>query len=418
MTADTLFVLLLAVTLGLHALHLAASALNQRALRTDVPPAFRDRIDSAQYSRSQAYTRAKSGFGMVESSLMLAVLLLFWTAGGFAWLNDLTTSWGFGPLVTGLLTLGLLGLARWLLGLPFEIHYTFGIEERFGFNRTTPATFIADQVKSLLLGALLGLPVLALVLWFFLSLSNAWLWAWLAVSAWSLFITFLSPSLIFPLFNKFTPLDDGELKQGVEAMAAKCGFPLGGIFVIDGSRRSSKANAYFSGFGRNRRIALYDTLIARHGTNELLAVLAHEIGHFKLRHIWKQVGIAMVSLGLMFWLLGVCLGWPALYGAFGIETDGGQLPVHLGFVFFSVLYRPVSLLLGIAANALSRRHEFEADAFASATTGQPADLSEALVRLSIDGASNLTPHPLMVWLDYSHPPVVERLAALETTGTA
>jgi STE24 endopeptidase len=409
---------LVAVLLGLFLLRAAAALLNLRAQPPEPPAAFAAEIDPARHATSLAYTRAKTLAGLLEDAALLAVFLAFWLGGGFAWLHGWSESWGLGPLATGLAVISLLLLAQWLLALPFDLHHTFVTEQRFGFNRTDGRTYALDQVKSLALGALLGLPVLAAILAIFRAVPQAWLWAWLLVSAWSLAVAFLAPSLILPMFNKFKPLEPGALSEGIAALAARCGFPLAGVFVMDGSKRSAKANAFFTGFGRHRRIALFDTLVERHGTGELLAVLAHEIGHFKKRHIWQQIAVSLASTGLMFLLLDLCLHRAPLYAVFGLAVDPQAPPLHFGLVFFLVVFKPVQQLLAVARNALSRRHEFEADAFAAQATGQPADLILALRRLSADNLSNLTPHPLLVWLDYTHPPVLERLVALEKLAAA
>ncbi len=412
MTAGILFAWMLFAVVALFLLRLAADLLNLRALGQPLPEEFRGHVDEEEYKRSQRYTRVRSRAGIIESSVSLLLFLGFWIGGGFAWLHGWSESWGFGPLLTGLAVFALIGLAHWAISLPFDLYYTFVIEERFGFNRTTPGTYVVDQIKSLLLTVVLGGALAALVLWILLSLPMAWLWAWIGVTLFSLVVTFIAPSWLLPLFNRFEPLADGELKRTVEALAERCGFPLSGVYVIDGSKRSTKANAYFTGFGRNRRIALYDTLIERHSTGELETVLAHEIGHFKKRHVAKQIAIGILSMGLMFFLLGLLLPAPALYGAFGIEINDAPPPLHFGLIFFFVFYMPLSRLLGIVSCWRSRVNEFEADAYAAEVTGRPQDLASALLRLSVDSASNLTPHPLLVWLEYTHPPTAKRLAAL------
>lgn len=403
--------LLLSIVLGIYGLRVTASLLNLRSLRPEPPEEFRELSADGKYQRGQEYTRVKTRDALVEETVSLLAFLAFWFAGGFTMLDAWSQGWGLGPIATGSGVIVLLAALRWLLELPFEIHHTFGTEARFGFNRTTPKVFVADSIKSLFLGALIGLPLLAGLLWLFAWRPDAWLWGWLGFSAVMLALAFLAPSILLPLFNKFEPMPDGPLRSGIEKLAAKCGFPLGGLFVMDGSKRSTKANAFFTGFGRNRRIALYDTLIERHGEGELLAVLAHEIGHFRLRHVWQQLGAALLANGLLFFLLGYALRTPEVYRAFGL-SGVAPLPLHFGLVFFIVLYAPIAQILSVLRNALSRRHEFQADAYAAAATGGPAELSTALKKLSTDSLSNLTPHPLVVWLDHSHPPVVERLRAL------
>lgn len=406
-------VIVLAIVGGLYLLRLAATILNLRALDPRLPPEFAGVMDEDRYRQSQAYTREKSLSGIVEDTVSLAAFLVFWLAGGFTWLHGWSSGWGWPPLLTGVGVFALVLLAQWLISLPFNLHDTFVTEEKYGFNRTDARTWVMDQAKSLALVAVLGAPLLVGVLWILGSVALAWLWAWLVVSLFSLVMAFLAPSLILPLFNKFQPLEDGDLREGIEALASRCAFPLSGVFVMDGSKRSSKANAFFTGFGRHRRIALFDTLIDRHGKEELLAVLAHEIGHFKKRHIWQQMLLGFLSTGILFFLLGRFLHEPTLYGVFGVPVEASAPPVHFGLIFFLIIYRPVGQLLAMGRHWLSRRHEFEADAFAASTTGSPDHLAEALRRLSSDSLSNLTPHPLLVWLDYTHPPTVQRLRALD-----
>lgn len=403
---------LVVIVLGMFLLRATASWLNWRNLIPSLPEEFTGFIDPMDYLRSQDYTRAKILAGMIEESFSLLVFLGFWLAGGFAWLYSWSQSRGLAAVPTGVLVIGLLYLGKWLLDLPFEIHRTFGTEARFGFNRTSPRTFVLDQIKGMLFAAGLGLPVLAGLLAIFARIADAWLWGWLGISAIALLLSFLAPSLILPMFNKFEPMPAGPLRAAIEELANHCGFPLGGLFVMDGSKRSTKANAFFTGFGKNRRIAMFDTLINAHPIDELVAVLAHEIGHFKCRHIWKHMALGFLANGLLFFLLGMALHAPALYDAFGIHVDGDSLPLHFGLVFFFVLYAPISQLLAIIRNAISRKHEYEADAYAAKVTGSPVPLATALRRLSADSLSNLTPHPLTVWLDHTHPPVTARLRAL------
>ncbi len=413
MTATTLAMLIVIALFLLWKLDFVATLLTLKNLRPELPTEFADVWDQEKYAKSQAYERDGAKFGIISSIVSLAILLAFWFAGGFGWLDSWVRSFGFGEIVTGLFYMGSLFLASTLLSLPFDIYHTFVHEEKYGFNKTTPATFAGDQIKSLILGALLGIPLIALILWLFQTVPNAWIYAWAAVTVLSLLLTFLAPSLILPLFNKFTPMEDGELKSAIEAMAKKCDFPLVGLFVIDGSKRSTKSNAFFTGFGKLKKIALYDTLIESQSTEELVGVLAHEIGHFKKKHIIQRIVLSVVQTALIFFLLGLVTSPDSafaqiLFEAFRVE----QISIYVGLVIFFILFKPFSRLISIGLSMLSRKHEFEADDYAKTVQGTPEHLSMALKKLSRNNLSNLTPHPLEVFLHHSHPPVLQRLAAL------
>jgi len=391
-------------------LRVAADVLNLRALDPKLPPEFQGVYDADRYAHSQEYTRARTRFGLLRGTFDLALLVAFWFAGGFGWLDHRVRGLGLGPIATGCCFVALLALGRSLLALPFRWWSTFVIEERFGFNRTTPQTFVTDLAKGLALAALLGGPLLAGVLWLFeRSGSQAWLWCWLASALVSIALQFIAPTWIMPLFNRFTPLGAGVLRDAILAYAGSVDFPLQDIFLIDGSRRTTKANAFFTGFGRHKRVALFDTLVERLRTGELLAVLAHEVGHFKRRHIFKGMLLGLIEMGLVFLLLSIFLGHRGLYDAFFVPEPS----VHAGLVLFALLLTPLGLLLSMLTAALSRRYEREADAFAVATTGSGGPLATALKRLAVDSLSNLTPHPFYVVLHYSHPPVRDRIHALE-----
>jgi STE24 endopeptidase len=394
-------------------LELAATLLNLKAFPTQVPKGFEEVMDAPKLDQARQYLRAHAQFGIVQSTTSLAVLLVFWTMGGFGFLDDWARSLRFSEVVGGLIFLTVLSLLQALTGLPFSVYDTFVIEEKFGFNRATPGTFAMDRVKGLILGAVIGLPLGAAVLWIFGNVSNAWLWAWLVVTGFQLILTYLAPSLIMPLFNKFTPMPDGELKQDIEALGVKCGFPLTGVFVMDGSKRSTKANAFFTGLGKQKKIALFDTLVEKSTKQELLGVLAHEIGHFRCGHIKQRLVVGIFQTAAIFFLLGLATDPNGQFArllseAFGVK----QISPHAGLVFFSILLEPVSKLLAVVANAWSRKHEFEADAYAAEVTGDGAALGEALKKLSADHLSHPSPAALRVWLDYSHPPLLQRLEAL------
>ncbi len=413
MTPTTLALLIVIALFLLWKLDFVATLLTLKNLKPELPSEFADVWDQEKYAKSQAYERDGAKFGIISSVVSLTVLLGFWFSGGFGVLDEWVRSFGFGEIVTGIFYIGILFLGTTLLSLPFDIHHTFVHEEKYGFNKTTPATFAGDQVKSLILSAVLGIPLVALILWLFGAFPNAWVYAWIAVTVLSLLLTFLAPSLILPLFNKFTPMEDGELKTAIEAMAKKCDFPLVGLFVIDGSKRSTKSNAYFTGFGKFKKIALYDTLIESQSTEELVGVLAHEIGHFKKKHIIQRIVLSIIQTALIFFLLGLVTAQDSafartLFDAFKVE----QISIYVGLVIFFILFKPVSRLISIGLSMLSRKHEFEADHYAKTVQGTPEHLSMALKKLSRNNLSNLTPHPLEVFLHHSHPPVLQRLEAL------
>lgn len=394
-------------------LEFAATLLNLKAFPTAVPQPLRGLMDEAKLDQARAYLRVNARFGILQSTVSLVVLLVFWSIGGFAWLDELAHTFTPSRLVAGLIFLSALLLGQSLVSLPFAIYDTFVIEEKFGFNRSTPATFIKDRLKGIALAAVIGLPLMAAVLWIFGNVAHAWLWAWLVVTSFQLVLTYLAPSLIMPLFNKFTPMPDGELKQAIEALGVKCGFPLTGVFVMDGSKRSTKANAFFTGLGKRKKIALFDTLVDKSSKPELLGVLAHEIGHFRCGHIKQRLAVGILQTAVIFYLLGLATDPDGkfarlLFDAFGVK----EISPHVGLVLFSILLEPISKALGVLANAWSRRHEFEADAYAANVTGDGAALGEALKKMSADHLSHPSPAPLRVWLDYSHPPLVERLEAL------
>ncbi len=392
-----------------------ATILNQKAFAPVIPDHLKDLWTEETYDKARAYSTVSAKFAIIESSFSLMTLLVFWFLGGFSWLDQLTRNWlPDSPIYAGCAFLGLLFLGHHLLSLPLAIYDTFVIEEKFGFNKTTPSLFAVDQLKGMLLGGVIGLPIAALILWIFLSVPHAWIWAWAAFSAIQILMMWLAPAVILPLFNKFEPMPDGELRSAIEAMAKKCNFPLAGLYVMDGSKRSTKANAFFTGFGKLKKIALFDTLIEKHSTDELVAILAHEIGHFRCHHMPKRLIAAILQSAVLFYLIGLATDTQGifarmLFDAFGVAT----ISPHVGLVLFSLLFSPISRLLGIASNKWSRTHEFEADAYAAEHTGAPETLITALKKLTTDNLSHPTPHPLRIALDYSHPPLGQRLQVLE-----
>lgn len=413
MKTNALFWVILCANAGMYLLDTVASRLNLRALKPELPKEFEGVYDREEYRKFLEYTAATARFERVGATWDLALLLGFWLLGGYDWLDRLVRSGHFGLIVAGLLYLGALYAGHWLLALPLEVYETFRIEGRFGFNKTTPATFAGDQVKSLLLSAVLGGALLALILAILQGGGPAaWLYAWGVASVLLIAMVYLAPALILPLFNKMTPLEEGELRRQIMACAERLRFPLAEIFVMDGSRRSTKANAFFTGIGGTKRVVLYDTLVKNHTTDELVAVLAHEIGHYKLRHIVQHIIGAILNIGIFLFLADRLIRWPGLFEAFGVR----QPSIYAGLALFLVLYGPFSRLLGIVRAAQSRGHEFAADRFAAEATGLPHALGEALKKLSRNNLGNLSPHPLHVVLYHSHPPVLERVRALEAKG--
>ncbi len=386
-----------------------ADVLNLRSLGAEPPPDFRELLGTDRYRRVQEYTRSRTVFGRFVAAVDLLLVLAFWFAGGFAALDRAVGQLHLGPVATGLLYLGTLGLGWVVLHVPVRWWSTFVIEARFGFNRTAPRTFWTDLGKGLLLAAVLGGPLLAAVLWLFATLGpRAWLWCWLVSSLHAVAVQFVAPAWIMPLFNRFAPLAPGALRETILAYARSVDFPLDGVFVIDGSRRSTKANALFTGFGRHRRVALFDTLVATLEPEEVVAVVAHEVGHYKRRHVFQGLTIGILELGVIFFLFSRVLRWPGLFAAFFLPGPA----VHTGLVVFALLLGPLETALAIARNALSRHNEREADSFAATTTGSGTPLARGLMRLAADSLANLTPHPLYVLLHASHPPVAERVREL------
>lgn len=403
-------IIILVALLGNYILELISDLLNLKALDPNLPEEFSEVYDQDNYQKSQDYTRVKTNFGFVVGIINLSILLVFWLAGGFNQLDLLVRGWGFGAIATGLTYMGILLLAKTLISLPFKIYSTFVVEERFGFNKTTTATLIADLFKGLLLTVILGGPLLGGVLYIFEKGGNgAWFYCWIVVTAFILIVQFIAPTWIMPLFNKFTPLDEGELKKSIFNFADSVDFSLENVFVMDGSKRSSKSNAFFTGFGKNKRIALFDTLIEKQSVKELVAILAHEIGHYKKRHILQGMIISIIHTGVMLYLLSIFFSHQGLFEAFYMEN----MSVYAGLIFFGMLFTPIELVLSLLMHILSRHNEYEADRFAVDNTSNSHDMISALKKLSVHNLSNLTPHPFSVFLHYSHPPLLERIQAIK-----
>jgi STE24 endopeptidase len=403
--------IIIVALLGSFLLGIISELLNLSALRPDLPEEFEAVYDADAYSKSQNYTRTTTKFGFIVGSFDLVVLLLFWFSGLFNRLDQFVGGFVQEPILVGLAYIGILLLLKFLVSVPFSIYSTFVIEERFGFNRTTPATFIGDILKGSLLTIVLGGGIMACVLAIFeYGGPYAWLYCWGAVTGFSLILQFIAPTWIMPLFNKFKPLEDGELKEKIMSYAQSVKFSLENVFVMDGSKRSSKSNAFFTGFGKHKRIALFDTLIEKHSVSELVGVLAHEIGHYKKKHIIQGMCLGIVHMGVMFYLISIFLTHQGLFDAFYMD----QKSIYAGFIFFGLLFSPIELILSLFTNMLSRANEFEADRFAVTTCGSGEPLILALKKLSVHNLANLTPHPFYVFLNYSHPPLLERIKAIKS----
>jgi STE24 endopeptidase len=385
--------------------------LNYTRMNDPIPDLLSDVYESERYNKSREYNRTNYRFGVFKESISFAIILSMLWIGGFAWVDSLVGKFTGNAVFQGLLFFGLIGFVSSLLSLPFGLYHTFVIEDKFGFNRTTPTTFILDLLKSWLLAAILGGGLLSAIIALYLATGQLfWIVAWGMMTLFMLLITFFYSSVIVPLFNKQKPLEDGLLRNAIEDFARKTGFNLSGIFVIDGSKRSTKANAYFSGFGSRKRIVLFDTLICEHSIEELVAILAHEIGHYKRHHVLKGILAGIIQTGFMFWLFSLLVGNPMLSKALGASRPD----FHLALLAFGLLYSPISQITGIVMNIFSRKHEYQADSFA-ATQYSAEYLITALKKLSGSNLSNLTPHPAYVFVSYSHPPLLRRVEALQKT---
>jgi len=407
--ANTIFTIIIIIIIADFLFERLLDYLNTTRMSTELPDELRGIYDEENYRKSQQYLLANKKFGMLTSSISFAALLAMLLLGGFAWLDETVRAWTDNPVWLALLFFGFIGLASDILSSPFAWYDTFVIEDKFGFNKTTTRTFFLDKLKGWMLGAFIGGGLLALIVWIYES-TGQWFWllAWGAITFFTVFMALFYSNLIVPLFNKQKPLEDGELRDAIESFAKKAGFKLNNIFVIDGSKRSTKANAYFTGLGPKKRIVLYDTLIEKHTTEELVAVLAHEIGHYKKKHTTTGLITGIVQTGILLYILGLFVGNPLLSEALGAQ----QPSFHIGILAFGILYSPISTLLGILMNYISRRNEFAADEFA-AVNYDGNSLKSALKKLSVENLSNLRPHPAVVFVGYSHPPLLQRLAHID-----
>ena len=402
------FVALIGVLVFGYVLERLLDALNLKHILPVLPEELSGIYDPEEYEKSQLYKRDTTRFSFFTSSLSLVVMLLVFFLGGFGWLDNLVKGFSDHYIVQVLLFFGLLGLASDLLSTPFSIYNTFVLEERYGFNRTNALTFILDKIKGWLLGAVIGGGLLALITWIYM-LTGKWFWlvALGVVSLFSLFMTMFYSNLIVPLFNKQTPLEEGTLRSKIEAFAQKVGFKLDNIFVMDGSKRSSKANAYFTGLGPKKRIVLFDTLINDLDEEEIVAVLAHEVGHYKKRHTTTGLVLGTIQMAITLYLFSLFVGMDS----FAVALGGEEASFHLGLVAFGILYSPISLLVGLGTNAFSRHNEYQADRFAREEYKADKMVS-SLKKIYKNTLSNLTPHPVYVFFHNSHPTLLQRIRAI------
>ena len=410
----TFFIIIVAILIFEYLLERLLDYLNSTYWNNELPKELEGIYDAEKYRKSQDYEKTKHRLSMLTTSITFIAMLLMLFLGGFAFVDDLARQYTSHPILVALLFLGIIGLAADILSTPFSVYATFVIEEKFGFNKTSPKIFVLDKIKGWLLAIIIGGGLFTLIIWIYEHTGDMfWLYVWIVMTVFMLFMTMFYSSIIVPLFNKQTPLEEGELRSAIQDFSNKAGFKLDNIFVIDGSKRSSKSNAYFSGFGSKKRIVLYDTLIKNHTVDELVAVLAHEIGHYKKKHILTTLLLSVLQSGLMLFILSFFIQKDselsmALVQSLGVEIQS----FHIGVLAFGLIYSPLSLLLGLAMNIFSRKNEYTADRFAGEKYNSES-LQTALKKLSVDNLSNLRPHPAYVFFHYSHPPLLRRLKALE-----
>jgi len=409
MVNSALYWTIIAIVLAEFTYGVVLSVLNRRASHRPIPELLKGIYDEAAYRKQQAYSRICSRVGMVSTCVDTALLLGLFALGGFCRMDGVARGMSEQPIVTALVYFGLFYLVDWAVELPFSVYSTFRIEERYGFNRTTPRLFVTDTLKGMGISVVLYGLLISLVVWIY-GLVPAYFWvvAWGVLSVVMLVLQFFYSDVIVPLFNKQTPLAEGELRTAIETFARRVGFKLENIYVIDGSKRSSKANAYFTGFGPKKRVVLYDTLMEQLSTEEIVAVLAHEIGHYRHRHIWKGIASALLLNLLMFYLFSLVIDSPDIAAAAGCS----EASFHINMTVFMLLFTPIQVVTSMVSNVVSRRHEWEADEFAC-RHGMGTALSSALKKMSAKSLANLTPHPAVVFTQYSHPTLLQRVEHLE-----
>ena len=408
MTPQIILYIIIGITIVSYLFSETLDLLNLKSFRKDIPEEIANFYDKEKYLRSMEYHQTQSRFSFLTGGISFVISITMLSLGGFGWIDQLLRSYITNPTWLALLFFGIIMFASDLLTLPFQLYSTFVIEEKFGFNKTTIKTFFIDKLKGYVLGGLIGGALLTLLIFLVNQIGPSfWIWFGFIASAFILFMNMFYTSLILPFFNKLTPLQEGELKTAIQHFAQKVNFPLDNIFVMDGSKRSKKANAFFSGIGKKKKIVLYDTLIENHSTDELVAVLAHEVGHFKKKHVVWSYAISVVQIFFMLFVLSLMIYNSNLSLALG----GSEQAIHLNLLAFGILFSPISGITGLWMSMLSRKNEFEADAYAKETFSGSA-LATALKKLSVDSLSNLFPHPAYVFFHYSHPPLLQRLEKL------
>jgi STE24 endopeptidase len=408
MTPTTLFYILIAILIVKFIFDKVLDILNSKHFDDAIPDELADVYEKEEYEKSQAYKKANAKFSNLSGLFSLVITLVFFFFDGFKWADEVARSYSSNSIVITLLFFGIIMIGSDLINTPFSYYKTFVIEEQFGFNKTSRKLFLLDKVKGLLMTIVVGGGILALIVWFYqFAGANFWIYAWVLVAVFSLLMNMFYSKLIVPLFNKQKPLKDGELKSAIEAYAQKVGFKLNNIFVIDGSKRSTKANAYFSGFGPQKRITLYDTLINDLETDEIVAVIAHEVGHYKRKHIIFNLTSSILLTGVTLWLLSLFVSLPIFSEALGIAIPS----FHIGLIVFGILYSPISEITGLFMNIMSRKFEYQADNYAKETF-EAKPLITSLKKLSKNSLSNLTPHSSYVFMHYSHPTLLQRVQNL------
>ena len=408
MNPSILFTIIISIVVFNYLFSRLMEYLNALRYGNPVPPGLEDVYVEDEYRKSMDYKKVNYRFAILTGAFSFVLIMAMFFFDGFAYVDNLVRVITVQPVLVALLFFGLMMFASDLLTTPFAVYDTFVIEERFGFNKTTVKTFITDKLKSWMLGAIIGGAILAAIIWFYtLTGKNFWIFAWILVSSFTIFMYMFYSTLIVPLFNKQTALEDGDLRNAITEFSSRAGFKLDNIYVIDGSKRSTKANAYFTGLGSKKRIVLYDTLINDLEIDEIVSVLAHEIGHYKKKHTLTGLILSILQTGAMLFILSLFVGNPVLSEALGASVPS----FHIGLVAFGILYSPLSMILGIGGNILSRKNEFQADRYAG-EMHKPEALVNALKGLSRKNLSNLTPHPAYVFFHYSHPPLYQRVKAL------